>query len=1043
MPTKQHDDQDTRNRSQQDYEDKFNQIVQKETKGDFDDIVNRNFPDDAEGKDLNGKAIDNARETEMDGTTKGTWDDKTNSQGKNNWNRPKLNRALTFAKKRGGVIGLIAIFGISGGILASFLGPASMLISLTENLTDSNDTSSTVFERRFLKVFSNMTAPTDPICATSTSVKCSKLGRISNSALVKLEKKGVVAYFDDGSTFDGKKTGYPAKNPKGYTFDLGNGRTANVAAGDLVGYLQDNPKDATKVLGRAGAFNLKLKAWTGKYITTKLFAKFSLSRTGGLADGTNERLSSRERVNATLTKLIEKIPGLSNLNDLVNGFQDKIKTKISASLGKYAKGGAAYTAAVAGCIAVKAPAYIAAGVAGIQLAQVMAVVMDTTLSPGSKLKASGVDTANSVTSEDMDAIGTMFTATTPDESGVLTSALDSAILLSALGVNKNKVAISQDFTPGYSVLNNPIVTSFSQADEATQSSCNVIMSPAAMYSALAVDAAVTVAASATVIGGIIKAAASFAVAALASAAAAEVAGALAGEVIKDLADNPKVATAKGKAFGDLVGVGALSFFASGGLSRNLPVMKMSQLKSFTAVKQENEEFQRQMDIASLSPFDTSSKYTFLGNIAYNMRLASITSGSTTNTITSFIGSVFRMPSYSFSPTASAATSLTEFTCGYAAEFGLESTTEADTPAINAAGLPCTGITEEQASMSTEQAINLLINAGWVNEAVSVTDTATIEDLVNSGYIVTGTPLADYIESCGYPETGDYLFNSASCTISSTTKDTNEVDTKIDTSEADCTNGDSGNSDCDTNTGDYPVAQSSEDNSNATLAASIAEGKALTAMPVFLVDFQLAQSLNGEDEEVANTNTVAGVTIDLNSLYDDSTGVACAPNTIDKGTNTGYVEGDAFQIRLCALPNSDEPTKPDGMAIVNSRVSGAAYAMLEQMKTDLAEKGVRDSNGNLITKIPFGDSYRSPQAQAAAIASCGLYKNGGCAAEQGYSNHQSGVALDFEYTNDYCAHTRGIITCPPSPYWTWLNENAAKFSFKNGVDEWWHWSPTGG
>ena len=206
------------------------------------------------------------------------------------------------------------------------------------------------------------------------------------------------------------------------------------------------------------------------------------------------------------------------------------------------------------------------------------------------------------------------------------------------------------------------------------------------------------------------------------------------------------------------------------------------------------------------------------------------------------------------------------------------------------------------------------------------------------------------------------------------------------------------------------------------------------MSLYMFDLQVENILSGNDEEEkgSGTESVAGVEIDMENLYKDSTGVACAPNTVDKGTSTGYNNGTAFGVRICALPNSDEPSKPDGMALVNSRVSGAAYAMFEQMKKDLG-----------VSKIPFGDSFRSPEEQQAAINDCGLYANGGCAAAQGYSNHQSGVALDFEYNNNYCVHSRGITTCPASPYWTWLSQNASKFGFKNGVDEWWHWSPTGG
>lgn len=204
-----------------------------------------------------------------------------------------------------------------------------------------------------------------------------------------------------------------------------------------------------------------------------------------------------------------------------------------------------------------------------------------------------------------------------------------------------------------------------------------------------------------------------------------------------------------------------------------------------------------------------------------------------------------------------------------------------------------------------------------------------------------------------------------------------------------------------------------------------------------MDTRAELGMSDEDTVDSKPTAVAGAAIDMDKLYEDSSTFACAPNTIDKGINTGYVSGRAFKVKLCALPNTDEPGKPDGMAIVNSRVSGAAYAMLEKMKIDLNASGLK------VSKIPFVDSYRSPEEQQKAINSCGLYSNGGCAAAQGYSNHQSGVALDFEYNNKYCVHSRGIKTCPASPYWTWLSKYAGEFGYRNEIAEWWHWSPTGG
>lgn len=992
------------NPGQQDYDRRFNDIAAAEEKGTFDDIAaNYDKTADSSQEDKN---IDALRNKESEGDWKNNVEPQTEKKN------GRINFKMT--KKKGGLLALIASLGVGGGLLAGLLGPFSMPISLMENLTATNDSSSTAMERRFMKIFGFSTKESDPVCKNSTkNIKC-RMGRISNKALTQLKKKGVVAYFDNDATGADKKTGYPSKNPKGYTIDTGGGKTVNISAADLPGYLADNPRIAAKVLGAGGAFNLKLKAWSGKYITKKFFNAFGIKKDGGLADGENKRLSASERLKESLAKMRERIPGLDKVSNVAEGVQKKVE----GHLGKAKKGGVGYTLAVAGCIAVKAPGYIAAGVAAVQLAQLLPLVSDTILSPGSKIKASGVDVTNAATMEDAETVGTILTARSPRESdGKMTSALDSPSLQAALGVNKNKVPIS-NFAPGYAVLTSPVVIAANKADKASQPACNAIMSPAAMYTALAVDAAVTVAASATVIGGIVKVIASLAISEIAAEVVKQVAGETAKQVLVDVAQNDALPTAEGEALGDALGVSGAAFFSAGGMAHNLPTLKMSQVSEFAALQQESQDFQRDMDIASLSPFDISSRYTFLGSIAYDMNMAAIQKGTYNTGILSSILNFAQLPLSTLSSNAGATTNFNANYCDYASEYGLETEDEADTPAITMSGLPCTGITGSQASMSSEEAISLIQNEGWLDESKSIDDDSTITDLVSSGYIKGDTPLADFIETCSDPSTGDYIFNSAGCTVNSNKANTDDITNK----SGSCFISPDGEEYCASDTTDY----------SGTDSEGVSNPRALEAISTFLLDYQIVQSINGEDDESAAPSAVAGASIDMDNLYEDSTGVACATNTLDKGTNTGYVNGRAFNIRLCALPNSDEPSKPDGMALVNSRVSGAVYAMLEQMKKDIK-----------VDKIPFVDSYRSPEEQQSAINRCGLYSNGGCAAAQGYSNHQSGVALDFEYNNKYCVHSRGILTCPASPYWTWLNEHAKDFGYKNTVDEWWHWSPTGG
>ena len=788
----------------------FDDIARREEKGTFDDIVDNNYSKGE--KDELGKIKEKESE--------GSWANNISS-GDSTRKTPFTAKAKTFFKKRGGILGLIIALAIGGGAVGTFFGPASMLINLAENVTLKNDTSSTSLQHRFLRVFGFTIAAADPICANSSkSIKC-KMGQISNKALDKLEKKGITPVFDnDTDTNSRKKTGYPTKNPTAYRVDLGNGNFSDpIDSNNLLKYLADNPKAAAKVLGRAGAFNVRINAWSGKHITQKLFKKFGLNRNGGLADGSTKRLTPVERLAEASKKLQEKMPGAEKMDTVPDGVEEKIR----GHLGKAAKAGVVYAAAVGSCIAVKAPGYVAAGVAAIQLAQVMPVGMDVILSPGSKAKASGVDTANSVTSEDMDSIGTLLTNKTPRESdGKMTSALDSEILLAAANVNTAKPAVSKDYTPGYSMLTNPIVTGAQQADKTLAPACNVIMSPAAMYTAMTVSTAATVLLAPTIVGGIIKVFADV----LGSAAITQIAVAVAGDAartaVTELASNDKIASASGEALGDVAGISMMAMFSAGGMARNLPVLKNSQVADFNVASAENEAFNRDMDIATLSPFDTSSKYTFLGSIVNNAQLAVLQSGAYNGNALSSLPGLMNFSKASLSTNTKAADDTAANYCGYAEQFGLTAPEAADTPAINAAGLPCTGLTNGQIGMSTGDAISLMINEGWLDEeavangTIVLSDDDSITKLMTKKYIKPESPLADYINSCSNAQTGDYIFNAAGCTVNST------------------------------NGGSVKGADPDSE------LPDLKDPRSLEAMAVFLLDYQQIQAINGNDEDDGST-----------------------------------------------------------------------------------------------------------------------------------------------------------------------------------------------
>lgn len=931
-----------------------------------------------------------------------------NYTGKNN--REKFN-LRAFLRKRGaagGIIGLLLGAGFVGG---GFFAQGSLIIGVMENLNEANDSASTSMEQRFVKILQFMTNGSNPLCE-SNSMKC-RMGKLSNSALYQMNKKGIAVVFNDDSSYDGKtKKGYPDKPIKVYRVDLNDGKgIRNITPENLRGFLVANPKFAAKVMGASGAFNMRVKAWTGEHIFSRLYKPFGLERKGGFANG--KALPTEGRLQALYDEIKQRIPGL----DKLTGAADSVKSKINGHLGKSKKGGVVYLGMVAGCIGVKAPGFIAAAVAAVQLGQILPIFMDLAASPGSSAKASAAGSGFSAA--DADKIGTAFTERTPRASdGKLTSMLDSQILLSSMGVGSGKPAVSQKFTPGLSILTNQLVLDARDAEQATEEACNAVMSPAAMYSAMAIDTATTLAASTTLVGGIIKVGASFVIAEVTAKVVEAVVGQVAIDALRAAATNNLIPEARGEELGDIMGIAATSFYSSGGMARHLPTLANSQVSAFNEIKQENETFHREMDIASLSPFDISSKYTFMGSIIHNMRNSAIINQGSMQNLGSGLFSILRSPMSLIFPTA-AATNF-DTACDYADDFALVTKDQDNgldqTPAINIAGMPCTGLTREQVNMSTEEAIDLV--SPWLDESKTVGDDDTIQDLVKSGYIRADTPLADYIADCGDASSGDYLFNSGSCVFDgSPTGSLDQIGGVKPANAAECAA---------TSTGEDSEAAAeacATDWDNFQPAATSVAARQLAAMPVFLLDYQIQKSINGEDEVRSGGGQTASVVVDLGALYEDSTGIDCAAGTNDLGTETGYRNGNPVPIRLCELVDVNKTFDPDESQVVrvNSRVSGAFQALITKMRQDLG-------------RVPIVSTFRTMAEQQAAYDRYGADR----AAVPGTSNHQMGLAIDFQLDtgNDGATKPAGS-----DAVYDWLVANAGNFQVKKLGSESWHWEVT--
>ncbi len=185
-----------------------------------------------------------------------------------------------------------------------------------------------------------------------------------------------------------------------------------------------------------------------------------------------------------------------------------------------------------------------------------------------------------------------------------------------------------------------------------------------------------------------------------------------------------------------------------------------------------------------------------------------------------------------------------------------------------------------------------------------------------------------------------------------------------------------------------------------------------------------------------TQPAAGAQI-VGNPYESSVDIPCASGTTDIGVrDDAYYKGNRIKMRLCTLPNlpsGAEGSNPastfyvqgaNGLAVVNSRVSGAWYALVNDAKTAGIIFGANSSFRTMADQQYQYDRRSSDDAVA----------------RPGFSPHQAGVAIDFSGMGGDAASG---LTCAnrqtrDSDGWRWLRDNAIKYGFRQYSNEAWHW-----
>lgn len=612
---------------------------------------------------------------------------------------PRTAKAVVGGKllKRGGFIGtLVAIvLGISG---FGFFDSSLLLPNLSNNSFLKNDSRSTVLNRRIAKLLEKKMSTGNP--CDLKKAKC-RMGKMPKSMLSAMEKRGIKPVSDSkGTPFAVEGNGYVNQNPHGYQIDDGKGGKKIIQAADFANEYKSNPV-FRKTFKKA--YNMRYLGYNGKYMLKNFFNKFKVKRNGGMA--ADPELGQGNAISKLKEMLKPKSEG--GANGIKEAFRERVNKLFKRSADKVERTGGDPVLFIGStaCMWIGMPRFISGTYRAIQAAQVIALASDIIISPGGMLQAGDAK------SDGIAAIGKMLTDKEVKNDGSLgKSALDSAVLQKAIGVNKNKVNVSK-YAPGYSLLSNPSVQGANKITDATKGACDTINSPQAAVAAAGIEAAISAATAGTgaIVFGALKAMGKVAIAFGTIEAIMDLpvtkdlingVADKAYDVAKDFIGN-YVEGAQHEELGDALGTGLLTFYSSAGLVGGGAPLSTSQVSGFSDARAALDNEQRSEDIATLSPFDISSPYTFLGSITSSLSLYSNPDNPLLSGM-AMLGRIITSPASLLSSTVSAADNDVTTDCGYAESFGIDKSV-----AVNSAGYPCVGIPEQYLDMSVDDVADLV------------------------------------------------------------------------------------------------------------------------------------------------------------------------------------------------------------------------------------------------------------------------------------------------------------------------------------------------
>jgi hypothetical protein len=859
----------------------------------------------------------------------------------------------------GGGIGLI---GVVFALLAGILPIGGILLNLGEVATANRDTQNTVLTKRLYKVIdAKMTSDVTNGSCSTVKIAC-RFSRPSNAFLSRIDDYGIKA-FAGNDPIEKTALGFPNKQPTRYEFTKSDGTKLSVAPKDFVRTLQ-NDIEFRKAF--TSAYNMRYWGYADSYIKNLFYKKNNIDRSGKATSEVDSKdpqktvktiadnAETDNKVKSATTDAEKTASAQSTIDDAV-------EKEVQQATKRFAKSGAdpAILTGTIACTAINAPGFFTKVARLYQMRQEIALASTLVLTASSMVKT------GDISPETMAAIGTLLTATYVTSGGTKsTSAMDSFGIKNVLFNDSGSSSSSyKKFIPGYAALTaTKGVTEFAQSP-AVKSTCDTLYSPETQIAATTIEAgigaatggigAVAIAVLKAGGTGLITVLGANAIAGFVADGVKAMFSLISPDVIASILGNSDISNAKGEDLGNVLGSGINYFYSDAALSTGSAPLTTSQLASYNKVSQDTMIAYAQQDRAGRSPLDISSPYTFLGSIFANYYQHAYVPNNTIQTILSTVGYTLAAPFKMLTTNTYAAADDLSARCGYANEFGVDSSV-----AVGAFGDICAGIPAQYLDTPTTDVVGSV--SGQIDE--------------NTGQPTSDGDIQTMLDMCS---DGD-LLTAKGCTINS------------------------------------------QDRADQSL---------------YMYDLRINDMLDGTntDQSSDGGGAAASTSVDDANLFNDSTTVACAAGTQDAGTDTGYNHGTAIPIRLCSLPNAYLNEKNNSPALVNSRASGVALAMFNQMKTDLH-----------ISSVSLNDSFRTMAEQQAEFAKYGSPQ----AAQPGYSNHQMGYAFDVNMGSanggNSSGYSAGVNTSyPGNPVWEWLKAHASQYHFSQLSSEGWHWSINGG